>query len=274
MSDNTQLMISPDNGDQTVHAGKCATWDLEIAAGASEGEVFFDVDASDPKLGPEWTVTLFDSTGSIIWDNFRNKDAAKIAFPGKHAKQVKLQIECPNGARYGDSVSIRMRMSSEQGVIYGTFKVGASQSILVLKTKLDREKDVVMDLIKKADKGDKDIYAILSPVGMRGYVFVEGMNTDSMREKAREIAKAGRFLDSGEVTIEDISAYLTPVSAVTGIEEGDIVELVNGPFKGEHAKITNVDEMKEEITVELIGAMVPIPVTVKADSVRLVEKEN
>ena len=33
-------------------------------------------------------------------------------------------------------------------------------------------------------------------------------------------------------------------------------------------------EVKEEITVELIEAMVPIPVTVKGDSVRLIEKEK
>ena len=273
MSDNTQLMISPDNGELTVHAGKCATWDLEIAAAAPEGQIFFDVDASDPKLGPEWTVPLLDSNDIVIWDNFRNTQDVKIPFPGKNPQQVRLQVECPNGARYGDSVSIRMRLSSDAGTIYGTFKVGASPSILVLKTKLDRERDVVQELIKKADKGDKDIYAILSPVGMRGYVFVEAMNTDSMREKAREIAKAGRFID-GEVTIQEISPYLTPVSAIIGIEEGDVVELVNGPFKGEQARVTNVDEMKEEITVELVNAMVPIPVTVKADSVRLTEKEN
>ena len=273
MSDNTTLMISPDAGENTVHAGGKAVWNLEIAAGAAEGEVFFDVDASDPNSGPEWTVTLFDSTGSIIWDNFRNKGAAKVQFPGSHAKQVRLEVECPKGARYGDHVDVRMSLKSSAGAIYGTYGVSASQSIMVLKTKLDQEKTVVQDLIKKADKGDKDIFAILSPVGMRGYVYVEGMNTDSMHEKTRDIAKAGRFLE-GEVTLEEISHYLTPVSAVTGIEEGDVVELINGPFKGESARVTNIDETKEEITVELIDAMVPIPVTVKADSVRLLEKEN
>ena len=73
MSDNTTLMISPDAGENNVHAGGKAVWNLEIAAGAAEGEVFFDVDASDPNSGPEWTVTLFDSTGSIIWDILRRR---------------------------------------------------------------------------------------------------------------------------------------------------------------------------------------------------------
>lgn len=273
MTGNTNLAITPDKGSLRVPAGGKAVWDLEIAAGATEGEIFFDVDASDPKSGPEWTVTLFDTTGSIIWDNFRDNDAAKVQFPGSHAKKVKLEVECPKGARYEDSVSVRMRLTSSVGTVYGTFDVTACQSIMVLKTKLDQERVVVQDLIKKADKGDKDIFAILSPIGMRGYVYVEGMNTDRMHDKTRDITKAGRFLD-GEVTLREISAYLTPVSAVIGIEEGDIVELVNGPFKGETARVTNIDQTKESITVELVDAMVPIPVTVKADSVRILEKEN
>ena len=104
-------------------------------------------------------------------------------------------------------------------------------------------------------------------------MFVEGMNTDRLHEKTRDIKKARNFID-GETSIEEISPYLTPVSAVVGIVDGDIVELVNGPFKGEKARVQKIDSEKEEITVELIEAMVPIPVTVKGDSVRVLEKER
>ena len=84
----------------------------------------------------------------------------------------------------------------------------------------------------------------------------------------------GKIILRSKTSIEEISHYLVPVSAVVGIEEGDLVELVTGPFKGEKARVQKIDENKEEITVELVDAMVPIPVTVKADSVRVVEKEN
>ena len=56
--------------------------------------------------------------------------------------------------------------------------------------------------------------------------------------------------------------------------EGDIVELVAGPFKGEKARVMKIDETKEEITVELFEAMVRIPVTVRGDSVRVLQKEE
>ena len=52
------------------------------------------------------------------------------------------------------------------------------------------------------------------------------------------------------------------------------MELISGPFKGEKARVQQIDQTKEEITVELIEAMVPIPVTVKGDSVRVIEKEK
>jgi transcriptional antiterminator NusG len=62
------------------------------------------------------------------------------------------------------------------------------------------------------------------------------------------------------------------VSPVKGVTEGDLVELVNGPFKGEKARVQKIDEAKEEITVELIEAMVPIPVTVKGESIKVIGK--
>ena len=51
---------------------------------------------------------------------------------------------------------------------------------------------------------------------------------------------------------------------VAGIEEGTIVELIAGPFKGEKAVVKRVDSAKEEITVELYESIVPIPITVRA----------
>jgi len=61
---------------------------------------------------------------------------------------------------------------------------------------------------------------------------------------------------------------------VTGMEAGDIVELIAGPFRGEKARIMRIDQSKEEITVELFEATVPIPVTVRGDHVKVIEKKE
>ena len=261
-----------ETGSKDVHAGGTVYWDFQAISGAPKAELSFSV-TTDAEDAPEWNVTLYDSVGNELWENYRSKNSVTVDFPGKTAKILKLEIICPKGARYGDAVNVEVHIASDAGEASALFTAVARQSIMILKTQMDHEKEVVDALMARADKGERDVYAVLSPIGLRGYVFVEGMNTDQLRVKVRDIKKAYSFID-GETSIEEISHYLVPVSAVVGIEEGDPVELVTGPFKGEKARVQKIDENKEEITVELVDAMVPIPVTVKADSVRVVEKEN
>ncbi len=264
------LIKVTEESQKDVHAGGTVFWDFQLSSPSSEAVLNFDiVTGPDFVSAPEWNVTLYDSTGEELWSNYRSKREIDIDLPGNKAKVLKLEVICPKGARYGDEVEVSVIC----GASSSAFKAVARQSIMVLKTQIDQEKSVADSLVSKANVGEKDIYAIFSPAGLRGYIFVEGMNTDRLREKTRDIKKARSFVD-GETSLEEISHYLVPVSAVVGIVEGDLVELVNGPFKGEIARVQQIDHSKEEITVELVEAMVPIPVTVKGDSVRVIEKER
>ena len=58
------------------------------------------------------------------------------------------------------------------------------------------------------------------------------------------------------------------------VKRGDLIELIAGPFKSEKAKVANIDKDKNEITVELIDAAVPIPVIVKGDDIRILKREG
>ncbi len=267
--------ISGENSLKKVHAGGKVEWPFQVSTDASVVKITFSITTGpDAENAPEWNVTLYDSMSGELWSNYRSKSEIEVDVPGKGAKEFTLEVICPDGARYGDTVETEITVDDGSSDVMG-FKAMATQSIMVLKTQIDQEKSVADTLAGKAvsGAGEKDIYAILSPAGLRGYVFVEAMNTDRLRDKTRDIKKARSFID-GETSIEEIGPYLTPVSAVVGIVEGDIVELVNGPFKGEKARVQQIDPAKEEITVELIEAMVPIPVTVKGDSVRVIEKER
>ncbi len=273
--------ISGENGLQKVHAGGKVVWPFSVSADASEVKISFSVIAGpDAENAPEWNVTLYDNANGELWSNYRSKSEVSVDLPGRSPKEFVLEVICPKGARFGDTVETEVIADDGTGTDSMNFKAIASQSIMVLKTQIDQERSVADTLYLKAvaeaqsnSTKPKDIYAILSPAGLRGYVFVEGMNTDRLREKTRDIKKARSFID-GETDIEEVGPYLIPMSAVVGIVEGDIVELVNGPFKGEKARVQQIDPAKEEITVELIEAMVPIPVTVKGDSVRVIEKER
>lgn len=262
-------VIVGDIAVKDVHAGGAVSWDFQLMA---ESEVVLTVAIStgpDSDSAPEWNVTIFESGNVELWNNYSSRREIKVDPQGKKTKPMRLEVICPKGARFGDEVEVTVKCGS----MFKTFVASAKQSIIVLKTQIDQEKSVADSLASKALLGEKDIYAVFSPAGLRGYIFVEGMNTDRLREKTRDIKKARSFV-SGETNIDEISHYLVPVSAVVGIVEGDLVELINGPFKGEIARVQNIDQSKEEITVELVEAMVPIPVTVKGDSVRVIEKER
>ena len=115
------------------------------------------------------------------------------------------------------------------------------------------------------------VKSILVPETLRGYVFIE---TTEFRDV--EIAISGvphvRGRVGGKVSLEEIDRFLAPPPAAEGISEGDVVEIISGPFKGERAKVIRVDTGKEELILELLDSSNPIPVRVHADFAKIVER--
>jgi len=146
-------------------------------------------------------------------------------------------------------------------------------AIFAIRTTIGQEKNAADMIVARANNFQLPIKTVLAPPGIKGYVFVEAVGKSSV-ERARVGIKHAKGMVTGEVPIDQISQFLVPKSAVTGIEVGDIVELVSGPFRGERARITRLDEGKEELTVELFEATVPIPVTVRGDSVKVIQKKE
>ncbi len=145
--------------------------------------------------------------------------------------------------------------------------------VFILKTTINQERNVANTLHVRAKRREVPVFAILSPAELRGYVFIETSDREQLERVTRSLPHAKTLLD-GATDFAEVEHFLTPKPAVAGIEEGDIVELVSGPFKGERARVQRIDETKEEITVELFEAMVPIPVTVRGDHVRVLEKKE
>jgi transcriptional antiterminator NusG len=148
-----------------------------------------------------------------------------------------------------------------------------SGQVFVIKTTINQEENVAKMVQSKAEREGAPVLATLAPNELRGYLFVEAAERRPLEEIAQNIRHAKTLLDS-KTDIADIEHFLTPKPAVEGIEEGDIVELSEGPFKGERARVQRIDEKAEEITVELFEAMVPIPVTVRGDHVRVLKKDE
>ncbi|MDQ1371455.1 MAG: Transcription elongation factor Spt5 [Candidatus Thermoplasmatota archaeon] len=234
--------------------------------------------AATEEGAPEWFVKLFDPVG-IVWENTPSADQVKEKvfeiMPGEE-KSLTLKITSPTGARFGDKITVLVSANLTDDLSVNdtmTLQATARQSIMAIKTSIGHEKTVADSVASRAKPKPIGVFAILSPATIRGYVFVEAMNTDALRDVVKGVRRT-RGMVKGETTFAEIEHFLTPKPIVSGIVEGDIVELIAGPFKGEKARVQQIDESKEQITVELFEAMVPIPVTIRGDHVRVLEKEK
>lgn len=146
-------------------------------------------------------------------------------------------------------------------------------AIFVVKTTANQERSVAGMLAQTARKENLDVRAILAPDELKGYVLVEAPDSGVV-ELAIQTVPHARAVVKGQSSLAEIMHFLTPKPTVTGITEGAIIEVTSGPFKGEKARVKRVDEGHEEITVELFDAVVPIPITIRGDTVRILRKEE
>jgi len=145
--------------------------------------------------------------------------------------------------------------------------------IFALRTTANRE-DQVMDFItSNIKKKGLDVFAVIRPHGMRGYIFLEAASRAVAEQAAFNVPYARGILPK-EIEYKEIEHMLEQVKREMNIRKNDIVEIISGPFKREQAKITRIDKAKEEVVVELLEAAVPIPITVKMDAVKVIRRES
>ena len=145
--------------------------------------------------------------------------------------------------------------------------------IFALRTTANRE-DQVMDFVSSnAKKKNLEVYSIIRPHGLRGYIFIEAESRDAA-EQAYQGVPYARGLLPNVVDYKEIEHMLEQVKIQVNIQKYDIVEIISGPFKREKAKVTRIDQQKEEVVVELLEAAIPIQITEKLDSIKVIRREK
>jgi transcription termination/antitermination protein NusG len=145
--------------------------------------------------------------------------------------------------------------------------------IFIIKVTTNKE-DRAMELISdKINKKQLQVYSLARPHGLRGYLFLEAENHESAEEAAYNLPYVKGIIGK-TVTYEEIKNMLEPAIEEINIERGDIVEIIGEPFKKEKAKVIRIDKAKGEAVVTLLAAVVPIPVTVKLDNIKVIRREK
>ncbi len=146
-------------------------------------------------------------------------------------------------------------------------------AIYALRTTSNREDQVFDFVSSNVEKKHLSVLSLIRPHGLRGYIFIE-VETKEIAEEAYHKVPYARGILQKPVSYQEIEHMLEQVKVQMNIQKGDIVEIISGPFKNEQAKVNRVDQTKEEVVVELLEAAIPIPITVKLDSVKVIRRDE
>jgi len=145
--------------------------------------------------------------------------------------------------------------------------------IFALRTTANREDQVLDFVTSNVQKKKLEVYSVIRPHGMRGYIFLEAKTRTDAEQAAFNVPYARGILPK-MISYKEIEHMLEQVKRDVNIRKNDICEIISGPFKREKAKITRIDKTKEEVVVELLESAVPIPITVKMDSIKVIRRDT
>jgi len=145
--------------------------------------------------------------------------------------------------------------------------------IFIIKVTTNKEERAVDMISDRAKKKNLNVYSVLRPHGLRGYIFLESEDRDSAEEAVFNLPYVKGIIGK-TIEYSEIQGMVQPTIESVSIKEGDIVEMIGSTLKGEKAKVLRIDKQKEEVVVSLFRAVVPLPVTVKIDNVKVIRRED
>ena len=145
--------------------------------------------------------------------------------------------------------------------------------IFIIKVTTNKEEKAVNLVAERAEKKELNVYSVSRPHGLRGYILLEAEDRDSAEEAVFNLPYVKGIIGK-TIGYQEIENMIKPSVEDISIQKGDIVEMIAEPFKREKAKVVRIDKQREEVVVSLLGAVVPLPVTVKLDNVKVIRREG
>lgn len=141
-----------------------------------------------------------------------------------------------------------------------------------VRTTAGREIDVALIMENRARrmKDRLDVRSIIVPPEIKGYVIVEAPGIHVVYPLVREI-KYVKGRAPGIIRADEVEKLVKPKPIIELVKEGDLVEVIAGPFRGMKARVVSVDRGKNEVVLNILEAEFPLPITVPADFVKPVK---
>jgi len=145
--------------------------------------------------------------------------------------------------------------------------------IFIIKVTTNKEERAVDMVAERSEKKNLNVFSVSRPHGLRGYILLEAEDRESAEEAVFNLPYVKGIIGQ-TIGYEEIKNMVEPSLESISIKEGDIVEMISEPFKKEKAKVVRIDKARGEVVVSLLAAVVPLPVTVKLDNVKVIRREE
>jgi len=145
--------------------------------------------------------------------------------------------------------------------------------IFIIKVTTNKEERAVDMIAERAEKKKLNVFSVSRPHGLRGYVLLEAEDRESAEESVFNLPYVKGIIGR-TIGYAEIKNMIEPSATTVTIKDGDIVEILSEPFKKEKAKVLRIDKQKGEVVVSLLGAVVPLPVTIKLDNIKVIRRDE
>lgn len=132
-----------------------------------------------------------------------------------------------------------------------------------------REVDVALLIESRSKALGQEVYSIAILPDLKGYLVVEATGPEAIYNVTKEL----KYLKKGaprKLSFSDIELFIKPKPAIELIKEGDLVEVIAGPFKGMRAVIVSIDRAKNDVELNILESEFPLTIKVPGDYVRVV----
>ncbi|MGC9209463.1 MAG: transcription elongation factor Spt5 [Nitrososphaeria archaeon] len=126
-----------------------------------------------------------------------------------------------------------------------------------------QESSIAQLLMNRAKMNGLPIYSIIQSPAMKGYLIIEADNQAVVSKLINEV-KNVKSIVPGVLTLNDIMPLIKVKSEELTLQPEQVVEVINGPFKGMKAKVIRYNKEKKEATIMLLESAVPIQINVDA----------
>ena len=113
--------------------------------------------------------------------------------------------------------------------------------IFIVKVTTNKEESVLDLITDRVHKKNLNVFSVLRPHGLRGYILLEAEDRESAEEAAFDLPYVKGIIGK-TINYEEIKNMIEPSMEKISIKEGDVVEITGSTLKGEKAKVIRREE--------------------------------